>query len=119
MRAEAPPLHFYRYLYDAIGREYYWIDRKDITDAALAELIQHPDVHIHVAYVAGVPAGFFELDVQRIEGIVRIEDQLEPDPVTHERYNELFDLYRRSDRTLAPIASGLRSFENRYPGGSG
>ena len=51
MRAEAPPLHFYRYLYDAIGRDYYWIDRKDITDEALAELIQHPDVHIHVAYV--------------------------------------------------------------------
>jgi xylulokinase len=71
------------------------------------------------ALMTAVAAGFFELDVQRIEGIVPIEDQLEPDPLTHERYNELFDLYRRSDRTLAPIASGLRSFENRYPGGSG
>ena len=38
MRAESPPLHFYRYLYDAIGRDYYWIDRPDITDDALAEL---------------------------------------------------------------------------------
>ena len=71
MRAEAPPLHFYRYLYDAIGRDYYWIDRKDITDAALAELIQHPDVQIHVAYVAGVPAGFFEID-RRAGGLVEI-----------------------------------------------
>jgi GNAT superfamily N-acetyltransferase len=71
MRAEGPPLHFYRYLYDAIGRDYYWIDRKDITDAALAELIQHPDVQIHVAYVAGVPAGFFEID-RRAGGLVEI-----------------------------------------------
>jgi len=71
MRAESPPLHFYRYLYDIIGRDYYWIDRKAITDQELAELIRHPDVQIHVAYVAGVPAGFFELDRRR-GGLVEI-----------------------------------------------
>jgi xylulokinase len=69
--------------------------------------------------ITAVAAGFFELDVQRIEGIVPVEDQLEPDAATHERYNELFDLYRRSDRALAPIASGLCSFENKYPRDSG
>ena len=50
---------------------YYWIDRKDIPDRALAELIQHPDVQVHIAYVAGVPAGFFELDRRR-GGLVEI-----------------------------------------------
>ena len=71
MRAELPPLHFYRYLYEVIGQDYYWIDRKDIPDRALAELIQHPDVQVHIAYVAGVPAGFFELDRRR-GGLVEI-----------------------------------------------
>lgn len=71
MRAESPPLHFYRYLYDVIGRNYYWIDRKDIPDHELAELILDPDVQVHVAYVAGVPAGFFELDRRR-GGLVEI-----------------------------------------------
>jgi hypothetical protein len=42
MRAESPPLHFYRYLYEVIGQDYHWIDRKDIPDRALAEMIQHP-----------------------------------------------------------------------------
>ena len=71
MRAESPPLHFYRYLYEVIGQDYHWIDRKDIPDRALAELIQHPDVQVHIAYVAGVPAGFFELDRRR-GGLVEI-----------------------------------------------
>jgi xylulokinase len=80
---------------------------------------RHRDAVYGAALITAVAAGLFELDVERIEGIVPVEDQLEPDPATHECYCELFDLYRRSDRALAPIASGLRSFENKYPGGSG
>jgi len=33
LRAQNPPVHFYRYLYDAIGRDYYWLDRKKLSDA--------------------------------------------------------------------------------------
>ncbi|HSC61507.1 MAG TPA: hypothetical protein VLC29_09750, partial [Rhizomicrobium sp.] len=35
IKAENPPVHFYRYLYDTVGRDYYWVDRKKLTDAAL------------------------------------------------------------------------------------
>jgi len=33
LRALDPPVHFYRYLYDAIGRDYHWVDRKRMSDA--------------------------------------------------------------------------------------
>src|SRR5579871_3150376 len=39
LRCEKPPVHFYRYLYDTIGNDYYWVDRKKLEPEALAELI--------------------------------------------------------------------------------
>ena len=62
MRAERMPVHYYRYLYDTIGRDHVWVDRKRLTDQALAAEISAPDVEIFVLYAGGVPAGFFELD---------------------------------------------------------
>ncbi|MDE2182098.1 MAG: GNAT family N-acetyltransferase [Alphaproteobacteria bacterium] len=62
LRAETPPLHFYRYLYDAIGGPYFWVDRKRLDDASLAAVIQHPEVELYVLYVNGCPAGMAELD---------------------------------------------------------
>ena len=66
MRAENPPVHFYRYLYDAVGRDYVWVNRKRLSDAALAVIIQHEAVEIYVLYVNGVPAGYFELDFRHM-----------------------------------------------------
>lgn len=62
MRAENPPVHFYRYLYDAVGRDYVWVNRKRLSDDTLAGIVQHEDVEIYVLYRGGVPAGYFELD---------------------------------------------------------
>lgn len=62
LRAEAPPLHFYRYLYHMVGRDYAWVNRKRMSDEQLAEIVQHEQVEIYVFYVGGVPAGYFELD---------------------------------------------------------
>ena len=62
LRAENPPVHFYRYLYDTIGQDYWWVDRKKLTPKALAEIIQHPQVELYVLYAEGVPAGMAELD---------------------------------------------------------
>ncbi len=64
MRAERPTVHFYRYLYDTIGARYHWVDRRRLSDAALAEIIQAETVSVFVAYAHGVPAGFFELDAR-------------------------------------------------------
>lgn len=72
MRALKPPVHFYRYLYDVIGRDLCWVDRKKISDNALKSILDDASVHIFVAYVGGVPAGYFEID-GREEGQVEIE----------------------------------------------
>jgi GNAT superfamily N-acetyltransferase len=71
MRAVKPPVHFYRYLYDTIGRDYFWVDRKKITDLALKAIRDDDDVHVYVAFAGGVPAGYFELD-NRQQGLVEI-----------------------------------------------
>jgi ribosomal protein S18 acetylase RimI-like enzyme len=62
LRAHDITVAFYRYLYDAVGRPWYWTDRKKLSDPELAAIIQAEAVEIYVLYVAGVPAGFFELD---------------------------------------------------------
>lgn len=71
LRAVDPPVHFYRYLYDTVGRDWHWRTRKMMTDEALAEVIGDPAVHIYVLYAAGVPAGFGEIDA-REAGVVDI-----------------------------------------------
>lgn len=62
LKADRPPVHFYRYLYDAVGRDYQWVDRKKLNDTQLAELLVDPLVEVFVLYVDGCPAGLSELD---------------------------------------------------------
>lgn len=64
LRAEHPPLHFYRYLYRLIGDPYHWVSRRQMDDAALAEIIHDPSVYIFILYVDGVPAGMAEIDAR-------------------------------------------------------
>lgn len=62
LRAHNPPVHFYRYLYDTIGREYHWVDRKKMGDTELAALLAEERIELYVLYVEGCPAGMAELD---------------------------------------------------------
>jgi hypothetical protein len=64
LRAEHPPTHFYRYLYDTIGEKYFWVDRKKLSPDALAELLNDPRMEIYVLYADGNPAGLAELDLR-------------------------------------------------------
>ena len=64
LKAEHPPVHFYRYLYDTIGDAYFWVDRRKLNEQQLAEIVQHPEVELFVLYVDGVPAGMAELDMR-------------------------------------------------------
>lgn len=66
MRAEHPPLHLYRYLYDTVGRDYFWVNRKALSDKELAEIIHDDRVHIFILYLNGCPAGFSELDLRQM-----------------------------------------------------
>jgi GNAT superfamily N-acetyltransferase len=71
LKADMPTAHFYRYLYDSVGKNYLWVDRKKLTDQALAEIIQHPLNALYVLYVEGCPAGMAEIDL-RNEGTANI-----------------------------------------------
>ncbi len=71
VRAERPTVSFYRYLYNTIGEDWLWWERRALSDAELAAVIHHPNVEIFVLYIDGVPAGFSELDL-RIEAEVEL-----------------------------------------------
>ncbi len=62
LRALRPTLKFYRFLYDAVGEEWTWWERRVIADEQLRAYIQDERVEVFVLYVEGQPAGFFELD---------------------------------------------------------
>src|SRR5580704_15982392 len=62
VKAETPPVHFYRYLYDKVGGDYKWVDRKKLSDEALGAIVQDPRVELFVLYFDGCPAGMAELD---------------------------------------------------------
>ncbi len=69
--ARRPTVAYYRFLYDAVGRDWQWIDRKKLSDAELGRIIHDPLVEVHVLMVDGVPAGYAELD-RRIAGEIEL-----------------------------------------------
>ena len=71
IQARKPTLTYYRFLYDAVGREYEWTSRGKLSDADLAAILNDPRVEVHVLMADGVPAGFAELD-RRIEDDVEL-----------------------------------------------
>ena len=71
MRAEQPTVSYYRYLYDHVGGPWMWYERRLLGDDALGAIVRDAQVEVHVLYVAGVPAGYAELD-RRVAGEVEI-----------------------------------------------
>ena len=71
LRAENPTVAFYRFLYNAVGRNWVWTDRKRMSDQQLREIIQHERVEIYVLYATGCPAGYAELD-RRKEDVIHL-----------------------------------------------
>ncbi len=62
MRAENIPAKFYNYLYELVGKQHHWEDRRNLIDAKLYSVINHENTEISVLYADGCPAGFFELN---------------------------------------------------------
>jgi GNAT superfamily N-acetyltransferase len=71
VHAKKATVAYYRFLYDAVGRDYDWHSRNKLSEAALAEIIHDPRNEVHVLMVDGVPAGFVEMD-RRVEGEIEI-----------------------------------------------
>lgn len=66
VRAMRPTVSFYRYLYNAVGQEWLWYERRQISDEQLRAIIHHPQIEIYVLYFDGVPAGYGELNLQHM-----------------------------------------------------
>ena len=60
-RVEPMTVAFFRYLYDAVGRDWYWFERKLETDQDLHAIITNPACEFYLLQVGGVPAGFCEI----------------------------------------------------------
>ncbi len=63
-QAQVPSPEFNRFLYTAVGGDWYWIDRLNWTYHQWLEWVDRPVLQTWVAYVGGTPAGYFELEAQ-------------------------------------------------------
>ncbi|GAA4084161.1 MULTISPECIES: GNAT family N-acetyltransferase [Actinomadura] len=64
VRAEVVLPELSRFLYSAVGGDWYWIDRLSWTYEQWRNWLERPGVETWIAYVRGTPAGFAELDPQ-------------------------------------------------------
>lgn len=62
LRAEAPPVWYFRALYDAVGRDYAWTDLHANEDADIGAWLADPKVALYSLIDKGWPHGFFLLD---------------------------------------------------------
>ncbi|QND53232.1 GNAT family N-acetyltransferase [Phyllobacterium sp. 628] len=72
MSAKQISLPFYRFLYEQVGKPHHWFVHRNLNDEALTAIIHRDSVDIHVLYVDGSPAGFFELVLNQQPGVAEI-----------------------------------------------
>ncbi len=70
-RVEIPCPEFSRFLYASVGGPWYWCDRLSWSYDRWLTYLNRPQVQTWVAYVAGTPAGYIELEAQP-EGNVEV-----------------------------------------------
>ena len=75
----SPTVPYYRFLYDGVGRDYYWLNRRKMSDEALAVILGDPRTELHVLHVEGTPAGFAELDRSQPDEIELVQFGLMPE----------------------------------------
>jgi GNAT superfamily N-acetyltransferase len=60
-RSEVPSPEFSRFLYTAVGGDWYWIDRLGWDHARWRAHVDRPEVETWVGWLRGTPAGYAEL----------------------------------------------------------
>ena len=53
-----------RFLYTAVGGDWFWVDRLSWSYERWFEYLNRPELETWVAYLSGTPAGYFELERQ-------------------------------------------------------
>lgn len=62
LESREPSVLFYRFLYDAVGREYVWIDRLLWSDEQYHAYLSRPTTTVLVLCYRGTPVGYIDLD---------------------------------------------------------
>jgi GNAT superfamily N-acetyltransferase len=73
LHARTPSVPYYRFLYDAVGKDYHWLSRGKLSNTELASVIQDSRNELHVLHVDGSPAGFAELDRRQPEEVELVQ----------------------------------------------
>src|ERR1041384_1435494 len=63
-RAEIPCPALNRFLYTAVGGDWYWLDRLGWSYEQWHMYLERTEIETWVADVAGTPAGYYELEMQ-------------------------------------------------------
>lgn len=63
-RAEIPLPELNRFLYTAVGGDWYWVDRLEWTYQQWMDWVDRPEMHTWIAYANGTPVGYSELENQ-------------------------------------------------------
>ncbi|MGI8690962.1 MAG: GNAT family N-acetyltransferase [Thermomicrobiales bacterium] len=72
LEAREPSVAFYRFLYDAVGRDFVWIDRLQWSDAQYRDYLSRPTTTVLGLYFRGTPVGYIDLDASGEEGATEI-----------------------------------------------
>lgn len=64
-RIDPPDLALNRFLYDAVGRQWLWYERKLKPDEEVLAYLSDPKVEMHVLYEGAAVLGYAELDLRR------------------------------------------------------
>ncbi len=68
-RAHIPLPELSRFLYTAVGGDWYWIDRLHWTYQQWLDWLDRPEMETWVASVSGTPAGYYELEAQAEDNV--------------------------------------------------
>jgi GNAT superfamily N-acetyltransferase len=62
LESREPSVPFYRFLYEAVGRDWVWNDRLFWSDEQYLEYLSRPTTTMLVLYFRGTPVGYIDLD---------------------------------------------------------
>ena len=78
-RIMEPTIGFYRYLYNTVGEQWLWYERRIMEDEKLLSIIHDDRIEIYCLFVGGVPAGYAELNRRELRDIALSYFGLVPD----------------------------------------
>lgn len=77
-QSKIPLISLSKFLYAAVGDEWYWFSRRSWTDDQWREYLGRPGMETWIAYKSGTPAGYFEMERQLAENVEFVQLGLLP-----------------------------------------